>query len=62
GLALVCGVGFTMSFFVGSLAFPTGISSDPYEAWVRLGVIGGSLSSGILGYLVLRFTSTHEKK
>lgn len=55
GIALVCGVGFTMSFFVGMLSYPAGLSSDPYDAWVRLGVIGGSLSSGIVGYLVLRF-------
>ncbi len=57
GIALVCGVGFTMSFFIGSLAYPSGISSEPYNAWVRLGVILGSFSSGILGYLVLRLTT-----
>lgn len=57
GIALVCGVGFTMSFFVGSLAYPGGSTTEPYAAWVRLGVIFGSLSSGILGYLVLRFAN-----
>lgn len=62
GISLVCGVGFTMSFFVGSLAYPIGISTEPYEAWVRLGVIGGSLTAGLLGYLVLRFTTNPEKK
>jgi NhaA family Na+:H+ antiporter len=57
GISLVCGVGFTMSFFVGNLAYPVGFSSLPYEAWVRLGVIAGSLCSGILGYIVLRLSS-----
>jgi NhaA family Na+:H+ antiporter len=57
GIALVCGVGFTMSFFVGTLAYPEGISAEPYDAWVRLGVIFGSLSSGFLGYLVLRWAT-----
>lgn len=61
GIALICGVGFTMSFFVGSLAFPAGISTEPYDAWVRLGVILGSFASGFLGYLVL-YLSTKPKK
>lgn len=62
GISLICGVGFTMSFFVGSLAYPLGLSTKPFDAWVRLGVLGGSLSSGLLGYLVLRFTTHPEKK
>lgn len=56
GIALVCGVGFTMSFFVGTLAY-AGVTTEPYAAWVRLGVIFGSLLSGILGYFVLRLTT-----
>ena len=61
GIAFVCGVGFTMSFFVGSLAYPEGLSSEPFQAWVRLGVILGSLGSGMLGYFVLRFTTKNIK-
>lgn len=57
GVALVCGVGFTMSFFVGTLAYPAGSTELPYAAWVRLGVIFGSLSAGALGYLVLRLST-----
>lgn len=57
GIALVCGVGFTMSFFVGTLAFPGGSTTEPYAAWVRLGVIFGSLTAGALGYVVLRLTT-----
>lgn len=57
GIALVCGVGFTMSFFVGTLAYPGGSTTEPYAAWVRLGVIFGSLVAGLLGYVVLRLTT-----
>jgi NhaA family Na+:H+ antiporter len=52
GLSLVAGVGFTMSLFIGTLAFH---SVAPYAAFVRMGVIFGSFFSGILGYLVLRY-------
>ena len=52
GVSLLCGVGFTMSLFIGSLAFDW--VSESYEPLVRIGVIGGSLISGILGYVVLR--------
>lgn len=50
--AVLCGVGFTMSLFIGSLAFEeTGVSQIFDE---RLGIIIGSLLSGISGYLLLR--------
>lgn len=50
GVACLTGIGFTMSLFVGSLAF----GADETMNAVRLGVIFGSLLSGILGYAVLR--------
>ena len=51
GVAALCGVGFTMSLFIGSLAFEeTGIDMIFDE---RLGIIVGSIASGILGYLIL---------
>ena len=54
GAAALCGVGFTMSLFIGSLAFEeTGINLLFDE---RLGIILGSLASGIVGYLVLRMS------
>jgi NhaA family Na+:H+ antiporter len=52
GTAALCGVGFTMSLFIGSLAFEeTGVDQLFNE---RLGIILGSLVSGLVGYLVLR--------
>lgn len=52
GLSLAAGVGFTMSLFIGTLAFH---SVAPYAAYVRMGVICGSFLSGILGYWILRY-------
>jgi len=61
GTAALCGIGFTMSLFVGSLAFEeTGINRMFDE---RLGIIVGSLISGVVGYLVLNYslrTSTSQ--
>ena len=52
GVSLLCGVGFTMSLFIGSLAFEeTGVNLMFDE---RLGIIIGSLLSGIVGYVYLR--------
>ena len=53
GLGLVAGIGFTMSLFIGGLAF----EDDHIQTLVRLGVISGSLLSGLLGFGVLRLTS-----
>jgi len=54
GVALLCGIGFTMSLFVGSLAFEQG--GPDFAVDDRLGILLGSLASGLLGYGVLRFT------
>jgi len=52
GVALLCGVGFTMSLFIGSLAFDQGAGGPLYQD--RLGIVIGSLVSGVLGYLVIK--------
>ena len=51
GVCLLCGVGFTMSLFIGALAF-AGQGAD-YDIQVKLGVLCGSLLAGVLGTLVL---------
>ncbi|RED52157.1 Na+/H+ antiporter NhaA [Aestuariispira insulae] len=52
GASLLAGIGFTMSLFIGTLAF----SDISYQADVRIGVLGGSILSAVIGYLVLHFT------
>ncbi|NNG04640.1 MAG: Na+/H+ antiporter NhaA [Inquilinus sp.] len=53
GVALLTGIGFTMSLFIGTLAFTDGA----FAAEVRIGVIGGSILSAALGFAVLRFVA-----
>ena len=50
GIALCCGIGFTMSLFVSLLAFPPGEAQE----MAKVGIFVGSIVSGILGYVVLR--------
>ncbi|GEO98440.1 Na+/H+ antiporter NhaA [Methylobacterium haplocladii] len=60
GVALLCGIGFTMSLFIGGLAFGDGL----YETETKLGVLVGSLLSGIAGAVVLKLATpraAHEK-
>lgn len=49
GMALITGIGFTMSIFIGMLAF----SHDEHLTVMRLGVMLGSLLSGVIGYIIL---------
>jgi len=59
GVSSLCGIGFTMSLFIGSLAFEQG---GPYFAVDdRLGILLGSTVSGLLGYAVLRFSSGNDR-
>ena len=53
GVAILSGVGFTMSLFIDSLAFQNLPVDAVLDFDARLGILLGSLASGILGYIVL---------
>ncbi|PVZ20087.1 MULTISPECIES: Na+/H+ antiporter NhaA [unclassified Pseudomonas] len=55
GVAILCGIGFTMSIFVGSLAFDP--ATSPYAGEDRMGILTGSCLAAVLGYAVFRLAS-----
>lgn len=59
GMSALCGIGFTMSLFIGSLAFDTSSSQMVFDE--RLGIIIGSLLSGVIGTLILQKTLPPHK-
>ncbi len=58
GVAALCGIGFTMSLFIGGLAF----DDQEHQAYIRLGILVGSTISAIIGFLVIRYCPDHAKK
>jgi NhaA family Na+:H+ antiporter len=55
GLSVLSGIGFTMSLFIGSLAFECHDGACYGLVDERMGILMGSLISGIVGYIILRF-------
>ncbi|MBY5957329.1 Na+/H+ antiporter NhaA [Membranicola marinus] len=50
GIALLCGIGFTMSLFITNLSFV----EEEYREFAKMGILAVSLVNGVLGYVVLR--------
>jgi NhaA family Na+:H+ antiporter len=59
GMSALCGIGFTMSLFIGALAFP---KNPLLVEQAKLGVLAGSLVSAALGFLILRFAPPPHKR
>lgn len=57
GVSLLTGIGFTMSLFIGFLAFP---GNEEMIQSVKLGVLGGSIASGVFGALLLILASSSQ--
>ncbi|MFY3634076.1 Na+/H+ antiporter NhaA, partial [Achromobacter xylosoxidans] len=58
GVALLCGIGFTMSLFIGALAFTDPAAVDA----TKIGVLTGSLASAVAGFLLLRASGATESE
>jgi NhaA family Na+:H+ antiporter len=52
GIAVLCGIGFTMSLFIAGLAFEG--TAGEYAVQTRLGILGGSIAAALAGYALLR--------
>ena len=59
GVSVLTGIGFTMSLFIGGLAFP---GNELFIEEAKIGILAGSAISAILGYVVLRLTTTHPEE
>lgn len=58
GVSVLCGIGFTMSLFIGSLAFAEGGAG--YARADRFAIVGASVLAGVVGYLILRFANSSD--
>jgi NhaA family Na+:H+ antiporter len=60
GVAVLCGIGFTMSLFVGSLAFEP--SSSEFAGMDRMGILTGSILAALIGYAITAMASRKTAK
>ena len=62
GVSVLCGIGFTMSLFIGELAFPgTGEAARMLRDEAKIGILGGSIISALLGFAILRATARNPR-
>ncbi len=62
GVSLLCGIGFTMSLFIGELAFPGARETAVLlRDEAKIGILGGSLISAVAGYLILSLTAQNPR-
>ncbi|MDN3651196.1 Na+/H+ antiporter NhaA [Thalassotalea ponticola] len=59
GTSALCGIGFTMSLFIGSLTFEGSYANQIFDE--RIGIVIGSLISGFIGFFVLRYSLPKHK-
>jgi NhaA family Na+:H+ antiporter len=59
GLALLAGIGFTVSLLIGELAFGTGSAADDH---VKIGVLSASLLAALLATVVLRYRNAVHRR
>jgi NhaA family Na+:H+ antiporter len=59
GVSVLCGIGFTMSLFIGSLAFDVG---GPQLAASKVGVVVGSVTAAVVGWTILRFAPPKQRR
>ena len=57
GVSLLCGIGFTVSLFIGNLAFYGIDAAEELTNQVKMGVFAGSLIAGVAGYAILRMVT-----
>jgi Na+:H+ antiporter, NhaA family len=59
GVSILCGIGFTMSLFIGGLAFP---DQPALIEEAKIGILTGSAISAVLGFVVLRLTTKRSEQ
>ncbi|MEO0464147.1 MAG: Na+/H+ antiporter NhaA [Pseudomonadota bacterium] len=55
GISILCGIGFTMSIFIGGLAFP---DAQALVEKAKLGILTGSALAAVIGFIILRLTTS----
>ncbi|KOO08338.1 Na+/H+ antiporter NhaA [Vibrio hepatarius] len=58
-VSVLCGIGFTMSIFISSLAF--GQANAQFDTYARLGILMGSTTAAIVGYILLRLSLPNKQ-